>query len=198
MLVVGITAGLLTGLAGDWTLAGTIGWVAAAMLYVSSVWLSIARLDATATAEHATSEDPTRSVIDVLLILASLASLGSLLSVLLQARDADGQVQIMLAGLAVISVALSWLLVHTLFTLRYASLFYGGRDGGIDFNQSEAPRYADFAYLAFTVGMTFQVSDTTVTSPMVRATVLRHALMSFLFGSIILATLINLIAGLSP
>jgi uncharacterized membrane protein len=101
-----------------------------------------------------------------------------------------------LAALALATVALSWLLVHTLFTLRYASLYYADDDGGVDFNQVEPPRYADFAYLSFTLGMTFQVSDTSLTSSVMRAAALRHALMSFLFGSIILATLINLVAGL--
>jgi uncharacterized membrane protein len=59
-----------------------------------------------------------------------------------------------------------------------------------------APDYRDFAYTAFTVGMTFQVSDTDITSQEMRRAVLRHALLSFLFGAVILATTINVIAGL--
>jgi len=84
-----------------------------------------------------------------------------------------------------------------LFTLRYALLYYRGRDGGVDFNQDDPPRYTDFAYLAFTVGMTFQVSDTDLKTHTIRATALRHALLSYLFGSVILATTINLVAGIS-
>jgi len=75
-------------------------------------------------------------------------------------------------------------------------LYYTGPDGGVSFNQSEAPRYADFAYLAFTIGMTFQVSDTDLQTLAIRATVLRHALLSYLFGAVILATTVNLVAGL--
>jgi uncharacterized membrane protein len=93
-------------------------------------------------------------------------------------------------------VGLSWLLVHTVYTLRYAMLYYAGRDGGIDFNQTTSPRYSDFAYLAFTLGMTFQVSDTDLKTPAIRATALRHALLSYLFGAVIVATMINLVAGL--
>jgi uncharacterized membrane protein len=103
----------------------------------------------------------------------------------------------LLAALAVGSVALSWLLVHTLFTLRYARLYYRGAVGGINFNQAEPPQYTDFAYLAFTLGMTFQVSDTNIQNHEIRSTALRHSLLSFVFGSIILATIINLVAGLS-
>ena len=68
--------------------------------------------------------------------------------------------------------------------------------GGVDFNQSASPRYLDFAYLAFTIGMTFQVSDTDLQTSAIRATALRHALLSFLFGAIIVATTVNLVAGL--
>jgi uncharacterized membrane protein len=68
--------------------------------------------------------------------------------------------------------------------------------GGTDFNQRERPSYRDFAYLALTVGMTFQVSDTNLQTSQIRSTTLRHALLSFLFGAVILAAAISLIAGL--
>jgi uncharacterized membrane protein len=80
--------------------------------------------------------------------------------------------------------------------LRYAVLYYSGSIGGIDFNQKDPPRFADFAYLAFTLGMTYQVSDTNLQSAQIRAAALRHGLLSFVFGSMILATTVNLVAGL--
>jgi uncharacterized membrane protein len=76
-------------------------------------------------------------------------------------------------------------------------LYYGGEPGGINFNDKEAPNYVDFAYVAFTVGMTFQVSDTALRSRRIRASVLRHAMLSYLFGAVILASTINLVVGLS-
>jgi uncharacterized membrane protein len=97
----------------------------------------------------------------------------------------------------VLSVVISWLVVHTLFTLRYALVYYTGNERGVDFNQTAPPRYTDFAYLAFTVGMTFQVSDTTLTTHAIRSTALRHALLSYLFGSLILAATVNLVASLA-
>jgi len=196
MVLVGVLAGVVTGFLGGWLLAPAVGWAAAAILYIGWVFVVVAGMDAPTTAAHATREDPSAGSTDLLLILASLASLGSILIVLLQARGAAGAGQVLLAALALATVALSWLLVHTLFTLRYASLYYADAEGGVDFNQAEPPRYADFAYLSFTLGMTFQVSDTSLTSTAMRAVALRHALLSFLFGSIILATLINLVAGL--
>jgi uncharacterized membrane protein len=87
--------------------------------------------------------------------------------------------------------------VHTVFTARYARLYYTGEDGGVDFHEEARPSYSDFAYLAFTVGATFQVSDTDISSNEIRRTVLRHSLLSYLFGAIIIAATVNLLAGLA-
>jgi uncharacterized membrane protein len=87
-------------------------------------------------------------------------------------------------------------LLHTLYTLRYARLYYTSGKG-IDFNQADPPQYTDFAYLSFTVGMTYQVSDTNITTHSIRATALRHSLLSFVFGSVILASTINLVINLT-
>lgn len=84
-----------------------------------------------------------------------------------------------------------------MFTARYAQMYYSGEVGGIDFNTDEPPRYSDFAYLAFTVGMTYQVSDTNIRSATIRRAVLRQGLLSFVLGTGIIATMINLVAGLS-
>jgi uncharacterized membrane protein len=197
MLGLGLIAAVATGLAAGPVVAVIVGWATASVSYIAWVWLVIGGLDADATAAHATREDPSRAVADLLVVFASLASLGALVYLLVESQLTGGTRQGMLAVLAVVSVALSWLLIHTLFTLRYASIYYWDEDGGVDFNQTEPPRYTDFAYLAFTLGMTFQVSDTSLTNHRMRLAALRHALLSYLFGSVILATLINLVAGLS-
>lgn len=193
MLLVGLAAGILTGMRGEWVPAVIVGWAAACVTYLLWVWLTVWRMDAPTTASHSTREDPGRAISDLLVVIASLASLGAPVSLLIEARASE---RITIAMLAVMSVALSWGLIHTLFTLRYASLYYSGPDGGVEFNQPEAPNYGDFAYLAFTLGMTFQVSDTTLQTHGIRMAALRHALLSYLFGTIILATLINLVTGL--
>ncbi|WP_241981116.1 DUF1345 domain-containing protein [Cryobacterium algoritolerans] len=196
MAAVGLSAAVLTGVTAGWELAPILGWAAACVIYVTWVWLTVGPMDAATTAGHATREDPSRGVADLLILLTSLASLGALGVLLIGTRTPAGGQQGVLAGIVVLSVALSWALLHTLFTLRYASLYYSGDDGGIDFNQAEPPSYGDFAYLAFTLGMTFQVSDTNLQDHAIRMTALRHSLLSYLFGSVILATLINLVAGL--
>lgn len=96
-----------------------------------------------------------------------------------------------------LGVVLSWFVVHTLFAARYARIYYTGPDGGVNFNQPEPPRYSDFAYVAFTIGTTFQISDTNLTSNEMRRTVLRHSMVSYLFGAFIIAVTVNLLAGLA-
>jgi uncharacterized membrane protein len=197
MLVVGAAVWTLTGALASWTYAPVAGWDAAALVFIVWVWMVIATMGGEATKSHATRENPGRAISDVILLAASVASLAAVGVVLIQAASTKNVVDKgLLAGLGLASIVLSWLSVHTLFTLRYALLYYTGADGGIDFNQSLTPRYLDFAYLAFTIGMTFQVSDTDITKPAIRATALRHALLSYLFGAVILASSINLVVSL--
>jgi uncharacterized membrane protein len=93
----------------------------------------------------------------------------------------------------------SWPRARTRPALRYADLNYRSRAAGIAFGEQdgqERPTYRDFAYVAFTIGMTYQVSDTTLRDRRIRRTVLAHALLSYLFGVVIVGGSVNLIAGL--
>ena len=193
---VGIAAGFAAAAVAPWDVAALVGWDLAATVLIVWIWLGIARLDAERTAQRAVREDPSVAWTNVLLLSASVASLGGVGLVFLRAGG-NGAAQDGRVALAVGSVLLSWTLVHTVFALRYARLYYTGPDGGINFNQQDAPDYVDFAYLAFTLGMTFQVSDTDLESSHIRHTALRHALLSYLFGAVIVAGTINLVAGLT-
>lgn len=195
MVVVGVVVAVVTGLTVGPRWAASVGWAAACASYVVTAF-PLLRADAERTARLADREDPRRTVSDLLLVGASAASVVALLVVLSTARGLHGTAQDLAAALGVVSVFLSWLLVQTLFTLRYTELYYSGTPGGISFNQDEPPRYSDFAYFAVTVGMTYQVSDTSITSSAVRVTTLRHALLSFFFGTVVIASVVNLVAGL--
>ena len=187
-LVVALAAVLLG--AGD--LAPLLGWDAAATTYVVWTLAIVARADAARTREVARQDDPSAPVTDVALLVASVASLVGVGLLLGQSSADAGPISVSLA-----TVVLSWLVVHLLFTTRYARLYYGDDPGGIDFNEEDDPRYLDFAYLAFTIGMAFAVSDTDITDKTIRAVVLRHSMVSYVFGAVILASTINLVAGLS-
>ena len=193
---IGVAATALMAAFGSWAYAPTVGWDATAIVFCSSVWLSIWPLSHDVTARRATREDPSRATIDILTLSASVASLAAVGVVLFNAHSAQGAAKYLLAGLGLLSVAVSWFTVHTIFTLRYAQLYYTDPVGGISFNCDEPPSFRDFAYVAMTIGMTFQVSDTDLQSTQIRATALRHGLLSYLFGAIVLAASINLIASL--
>ncbi len=195
-VAVGIVVAVLTSFIDAVHHAVIAGWAAACLVYVVWVWSAVGRMDARTTRSHATLEDPGRRTADLVLIIAAVASVVAVVWVLVDARHLKGGAQLGVALLAIVSVALTWLLVHTIYTLRYARIYYR-KDGGVDFNQDEPPQYSDFAYLAFTLGMTFQVSDTNVSSSYVRRTILGHTLLSYVFGTVIVAATVNLVAGLT-
>lgn len=193
----GVGAAVLVGLTAGWPFAPAAGWIVAAVIYLAWTWLIVGRLDAIQTARHATrygEDDSTPWIIDVTVLLASVASLGGV-GYLLAAESTGG---IGAAVVGALSVAAAWVTVHTVYMLSYARFYYTGDEGGIDFHESEGyrPDYGDFAYLAFTLGMTYQVSDTDLTDRRIRMAALRHALLSFLLGAIVLAIVINLGASL--
>jgi uncharacterized membrane protein len=195
MLCVGGVAAIPTGLLAGWIYAPVVGWNVAALVFCIATYANVRGRDATQTATMAARDDPSATSTDLLILMANVASLVAVAYLLVQANSTHGVREALLAALAVASVAVSWALVHTLYMLRYAVLYYSDTVGGIDFNQKDPPRFADFAYLAFTIGMTYQVSDTNFENTRIRSVALRHALLSFVFGSMILATMVNLVAG---
>ena len=191
----GLAAFGVAWLATPWQTASLIGWNVAASVFIVWIWLIVRGMDGAATAQHAVIEDLSRRTADLVLILASVISLIGVGLSLLESSDTGGLEKATIVGVASVSVILSWATVHTVFTLRYARLYYAS-GGGIDFNEDRAPGYMDFAYLAFTIGMTYQVSDTSIGSKTVRRTALHHAYMSYLFGTVVVAMTINVVAGL--
>lgn len=108
--------------------------------------------------------------------------------------------------LIVVTIVLSWMLVHTIFALHYAHDYYfqtgaeererAAQQAGLVFPGSELPNYGDFIYFSFTIGMTFQTSDVQITDPSVRRLVVTHGIFSFFFSTVILALTVNLVAGM--
>lgn len=189
----GLVGGAVVGALVGWVAAPATFWFVGAGCWIVLSWTAIWRMDAASTARWATREDPTIGVTHLILLVASLASLGGVGLLLGLAGDAAR----LAAGLlGAGSVLASWAMVHTLYTLGYAAQYYAGEDGGIDFNQREPPAYADFAYFGFTLGMTYQVSDTTISDPAIRRSALKHALLSYFLGAVVLAVAVNTVAGL--
>jgi uncharacterized membrane protein len=193
---IGVVVGVGLSLVTLWQAAILIGWDAAAAWLIAWIWLAVWRMDAAQSKSHASREDPSIRMSELLVITSGVALLAAVGLVLVKAGPAAGGTKSYLIALGVVSVALSWSLVHTLFTLRYARAYYSPPDGGIDFNEHDAPTYLDFLYLSLTIGMTFQVSDTNLTTKRIRRIALAHAPLSYLFGAVIVALVINVVASL--
>jgi len=189
---VGIIAGLVAGMNLGWRSALLVGWDAAVVILVGLVWNDFRGQTAAETAAVARRDDMDRSTLDGIVLLTSIASIAAVVSLLTNKSANIWQV-----AFGLISIVLSWVAVHTLYTLRYAALYYRNTEGGIDFGGSEKPVFGDFVYLAFTIGMTYQVSDTTISASDIRRVALGHALISFVFGVAIIATTINFLVSLT-
>jgi uncharacterized membrane protein len=193
----GAVAGGALAFFSPWQLAVLVGWDVAAVFVAASVWTFVAVLDATDTQRVSTREDNSHALVDLIMVVACLISLVGVVVGLAHARGHAGAMSSLLTGDAVFTVFLSWFTVHTLFVLRYARLYYGETPGGIDFpNTDDPPDYMDFVYVAFTIGMTFQVSDTGIAQRSIRRTVIRHALLSYIFGTVIVGVAINVVGNL--
>jgi len=188
-------AAIALGAGASWSVAALFAEDAAAVIFLGWVWQTIARSDVEATARIARAEDASRTAADAVLLSAGTASLIAVVFALAQAGHDGPPMRGLLTALAIGTVALAWASVHTVYLLRYARLYYSPPNGGIDFH-GEDPDYRDFAYLALTIGMTFQVSDTDVGAKRIRRVALRHALLSYVFGTVIVAITVSSVAAL--
>jgi uncharacterized membrane protein len=195
---IGLTVALVLLAPATWELALIAGWDASALVFLLAVVPIVTRSGPEHTSLLATREDETRSTASLLLVGASLVSILAVAFALGQAGRETGNARLGLIAVAIFTLVVSWIVVNTVYTLRYADLYFSSPAGGVDFGdagESERPSYRDFAYVAFTIGMTYQVSDTTLRDRRFRRAVLAHALLSYVFGVVIVATSINLIAG---
>jgi uncharacterized membrane protein len=194
--ILGIIAGSVATVWIGWQAAILVGWDAAAVCFLVWTWLKVGRLDAAETRRHANIEDRSRPIAEAIVLTAGVALLAAVGLVLLRAGQSHGGTKAYLITIGTVSVALSWAIVHTVFMVRYTRTHYQSHGGAVDFNEKDPPAYLDFAYLAFTIGMTFQVSDTNLTTKAIRRIALSHALLSYLFGAVIVALMINVVASL--
>ncbi len=194
--LLGVVAGVVVSFFTFRQAAMLIGWDVGSLFLVVWTWWVIWDLDAEECKTRANLEDPGARLTELIVLSAGVAVLAAVGEALIRAASATGGTKAYLIALGVLSVALSWGLVQTVFVLRYARSYYAKPVGGIDFNEGDPPTYLDFAYLALTVGMTFQVSDTNLTTKRIRRMALSHALLSYVFGAVILALVINVVSSL--
>ncbi|MEW1587283.1 DUF1345 domain-containing protein [Micromonospora vinacea] len=170
-------------------------WTVAAGTILVWVWRACWSASPERTEQLADAERRHRST-DAAILIASVISLAAVAEALVRVSDRQDMPAVTLVILSVVAVVLSWALVNTVFALKYARLYYRDDGGGIDFKQEDPPAYSDFAYVAFTVGMSYAPGETEPTSNRMRRIALGHALLSYTFGTGVLAVAVNLVTGL--
>lgn len=147
-------------------------------------------------------EDESRTITFFIVLISVLISLFGIVSIL-KSNSTALITENLHEPVSMSGVALSWILLHGVFTLHYAHLFYDDDDqktdvcsGGLDFPDDKNPDYLDFAYFSFVIGMTFQVSDVSISAKKIRRLALLHGIIAFLFNTIIVALTISIIASL--
>lgn len=183
-----------------------LAWSSFAATILILLWTTILTAKPAEVRLIAKMQDSSRAIISIFVLFASIVSLFAVIFLLRIKPDTKSEGYYFHVGFSICSVALSWLLIHTIYAIRYTHLYYTFKkedkdndvdhDGGVQFTTSDAPDYFDFAYFSFVIGMTFQVSDIQITSRHIRRMVLVHALLSFIYNTVILALTINIISGL--
>lgn len=196
-LVAGLAAGAIVGVLATPRLLPLVGWTVTLAVLLTWVWRISWPQDSAGTKRLAEEESSTKST-DVWLLAAAVASLAVVVQALVQSGGQKNATAVASVILSVLSVALSWGLVNTVYAFKYARFYYLDEpdNGGIDFKQDDPPTYSDFAYLAFTIGMSFAVSETEPTVTRMRRVAFGHALLSYAFGTGVLAVAINLVTNL--
>lgn len=185
-----------------------LSWNVFCLSQLILIWWPMLQLSSKTIRSQAQHQDGSRAYIFVVSLLAALVSLFSVIQMILSAKEDELYKTINLTS-GIACMVLSWILIHTIFSVRYAHLYYA-RDpskkdkhaGGLDFpshpekDNPDWPDFMDFVYFSFTIGMTFQVSDVEITDKRIRKIVLMHSLFSFAFNAAIIALSVNIISGL--
>lgn len=175
-----------------------LGWDAAAAVYLLTTWTLFLTADEAKVRSRAAQEDEGVPVLLLIVLAAIAASLWAVVDAMIAAKHASGDAKGFVTACAGATLVLSWLVLQSAFVLHYAHRDFGDGSGkpGIEFPGEQPTGYMDFAYLAFSVGATFQVSDNSILTSKLRKLVTAHAAAAYFYNTAILALGINIIAGL--
>jgi uncharacterized membrane protein len=175
------------------------GWNAAIIFLVPLTYIRMRRLDARQLRTRYEEEDPTAPVIVVFVVAAALLSVAAIVALLSTLKHVAAVERVAHLALASMTIVNSWLLVHTMFTLHYADIYYSVAEDApppLSFPETRQPLFWDFVYFSFTIGVACQTADVATTQTGIRKMVTVHAVIAFLFNLFILGFAINVTAGL--
>ncbi len=204
-LSISLVVAILGFLCAKYFIAGLISqmmfaWIAFCMVQMAISWLSFTNSSVIETKQHAAIEDGGRPIMFLIVLLSAFGGLLAVFILLAKTKEMASTSSWVDVTLSMLGMFLSWLLLHTIYTSRYAHLYYDVKNGkpkkGLQFPNDEEPNFMDFAYHSIVIGMTFQVSDINITSREMRKLTLAHSLISFIFNTCIVALTISAVAGL--
>lgn len=193
---IGAVVGTVAGVAFDPRVGPLVGWCTAGIIDLAWVWRICWPKDSAGT-ERLAREESTTHVTDDVVVTACLVSIAAVVVSIIQSSHRSDPASVALVILGMLGTIVAWALVNTVYAFKYARMFYvDHRRSGFDFNQESPPTYSDFAYLAFTIGMSYGVSEVEPNAVGTRRKALMHALLSYFFGTVVIAVAINLVTSL--
>lgn len=199
--LIALGAGVLVWLATagwyGWQTRLLLAWLTYALIVLGLIWAIIGWAD---TGQTARREDQSRMTIYLLIVVGSVFSLFGVLALLGSMQGLSTWETTRHVALSSLTVVSSWTLMHSVFALHYAHIYYSpGQNagvGGLEFPGNEPPDYLDFAYFSFVIGMTYQVSDVSIRTKRLRRLNLLHSLLSFVFNVLIITLTINFVTSI--
>jgi uncharacterized membrane protein len=187
-------------LPGHWSLLSRllVCWNCGVALFLVLIFTWMTGLSAQQICSRYIEEDESAPIILVVVTIAALISLVAIVEPLATLKQVSGTDRVAHFALAALTLVNSWVLVPTMFTTRYADLFYSAADDDrpLHFPETPMPVFWDFAYFSFTIAAACQTADVATLQAGVRKVVIAHTLISFLFNASILGFAINVTAGL--
>jgi uncharacterized membrane protein len=173
-------------------------WDLAVLIWLIMIWWMIVNATPQKMRSQARRLDAKGWIILILVVASAFASLLAIVLMLQQNKEVSEATRTFHFALSLITIVISWLLIHSLFAIHYAHLYYQAINNreALEFPQEKQPDYGDFLYFAWGIGMTCQVSDVQITSRLLRRVALVHQVLTFFFNTIILALSINILASL--
>ncbi|MBU1360172.1 MAG: DUF1345 domain-containing protein [Gammaproteobacteria bacterium] len=199
--VVGVAVGAMPWPMGGFA-RGLLGWCCGVAVYLALAWWLAERFNAEQTRDRARSMDQPSAFILASMVTVVAVSVAVIAMLLQQVKQLSGAERAGHVALALVSLAGSWLMIHTIYAFHYAHRYYQQDDdesdggAGLDFPGERDPDYFDFLYFSFVIGMTSQVSDVQAISRDMRRLTLAHSVLAFTFNMLVLALSINVVAGL--
>lgn len=201
-LCVGLAVGLLAPIE-DVIPRILAGWNAGGWLYLLLISIKMARAEVEGIKREAGIERESRIAVLFIVSFGSVFAMLALFAQLMALKSEHGSDRDISIAVSVLTILLSWLLIHTVFALFYAHEFHSegkggarGSGGGLEFPDDRTPDYLDFLYFSFVVGTTAQTSDVAVCSRAMRRVVMLHGILSFFFNTAVIALAVNLAAQL--